>query len=498
MAGKSKYMPSSNKPLSVVQSKAALDSGEITARDLVHASLDAISQTDSSRHAFLEVFEEQALARAQEVDDRRAKKEKLGALAGIPIAIKDNICTVEGHTRAAAKMLKRFAAPFDATVVSRLKREGSILIGKTNLDEFAMGSSTEYSAFGPTHNPWNIQRVPGGSSGGGAAAVASGQVPAAIGTDTGGSVRQPAALCGIVGVRPTYGRISRFGLVAYGSSLDQAGILTRTVQDAALLLELIAGQDEWDATTSPEPVGEYVAATGRGAGNITIGMPKEFFDEGIDSEIRDLCRTAVQDLEKMGARIQEISLPLTAAAIPVYYLLAKAEASTNLARFDGLRYSPMDLASADLIKRYEEARGAGFGPEVKRAILMGTYALSSGYYDAWYKQASKVRTLIRQEYERALADVDVIAGPTSPEVAWLLGSKMSDPLQMYLADALTVPTSVAGVPAISLPCGFSQNMPVGLQLIAAHWQEEKMFQVAAAYEQAHEWWRANPPTNKTG
>lgn len=411
-----------------------------------------------------------------------------GILDGKPIAIKDNIVTKFGHTTAASKMLENFQSPYNATVVEKLLGAGAAIIAKANLDEFAMGSSTEYSAFGVTKNPWDVSRVAGGSSGGSAAAVASGEVWGAIGTETGGSVRHPASLCGVVGVKPTYGRVSRHGLISYGSSLDQAGPIARTVKDAALLLEIIAGQDIYDATSSPEPVGEYVNACGKDIAGMKVGVPEEFFADGIHPEVAALIRAAIESLKAQGAIVIPISLPLTSAAIPVYYLIAKAEASTNLSRYDGLRYGSMDMQDVSLLEHYVHTRGTGFGPEVKRAILMGTYALSAGYADQWYKQASKVRTLIRREYEEAFKTVDVIAGPVTPEPAFHIGSKMSDPLQMYLADALTVPANLAGIPAISVPCGFTnQNLPVGLQVIAPHFQEEAMFSVAAAYERMHEW-----------
>lgn len=442
----------------------------------IDESLKAIEVWEPHIHAFLEVTENEARNHGQ------------GVLAGVPIAIKDNILTKSGRTTAASKILETFTSPFDATVVTRLKDAGAAIMGKANLDEFAMGSSTEYSAFGPTKNPWDVSRVAGGSSGGSVAAVASGEVFGAIGTETGGSVRQPASLCGVVGVKPTYGRVSRHGLISYGSSLDQAGPIARTVRDAALLLELIAGQDSFDATSSPELVGKYVDACGKSIAGMKVGVPREFFGEGVDSEVARLVREAIVSLEELGASVQEISLPLTPATIAVYYLIAKAEASTNLARYDALRYAPFNVEAGSLLEYYNSVRGEGFGPEARRAILMGTYALSSGYVDEWYGKASKVRTLIRKEYEEAFKQVDVIVGPVSPEPAFLIGSKTSDPLQMYLADALTVPVNIAGVPALSVPCGMTKdNLPVGLQVIAPHFKEDVMFSVASAYEDAHTW-----------
>ncbi len=442
----------------------------------IDESLEAIAKWEPHIHAFLEVTE----------GDARSHGE--GVLAGVPIAIKDNILTKSGHTTAASKILQKFTSPFNATVVTRLQEAGAAMMGKANLDEFAMGSSTEYSAFKPTRNPWDPSRVAGGSSGGSVAAVASGEVFGALGTETGGSVRQPASLCGVVGVKPTYGRVSRHGVISYGSSLDQVGTIARTVQDAAFLLELIAGHDPLDATSSPEPVGKYVDACSNSIVGMKVGVPREFFGEGVDTEVARLVREAIASLEEMGASIQEISLPLTPATIAVYYLIAKAEASTNLARYDALRYAPFNVQADSLLEHYSQVRGKGFGPEARRAILMGTYALSSGYVEEWYGKASKVRTLIRKEYEEAFKQVDVIVGPVSPEPAFLLGSKTSDPLQMYLADALTVPINIAGVPALSVPCGMTKdNLPVGLQVIAPHFREDLMFSVASAYEGAHEW-----------
>lgn len=470
-----------------------LDKGKISARELLQESLDCIHRFDGDIHAFLDVFEEVAIQEADEFDQQRQKTSKAGSLAGISIAVKDIICTRAGKTTAASNMLKSFRSPYDATVITRLKDAGAIINGKTNFDEYAMGSSTEYSAFGPTKNPWDSTRVPGGSSGGSAAAVAYGGSLGALGTDTGGSVRHPASFCGVVGVRPTYGRVSRFGVIAYGSSLDQVGPITRTVEDAAIMMQVLAGEDSRDATSSDQPVPSYTRHIADGIKDLRIGIPREYFSDDIDAEVRHVVREAVKDLEKDGAIIKELSLPLTAAGIPVYYLIVKAEASTNLARYDGLRYAGSNHDVSGLIEQYVQTRGAGFGSEVKRAILMGTYVLSAGYYDAWYKQASRVRTLIRREFEEAFQEVDVIAGPTAPEVAFPFGSKTTDPLKMYLADLFTVPVSVAGIPAISVPCGFSSGrLPIGMQLSAPHFQEDMLFRVARAYEQQHEWWKQMP------
>lgn len=480
--------------MTIADAQNALTKKKCTAVELVQQQLEQIKIWEPNIHAFVEVLGEEALAQAEKSDKRRAAG-KAGALEGIPVAVKDNICTTEGHTRAASKMLENFRSPYDATVVKRLKDAGAIVIGKPNCDEFGMGASTEYSAFGATKNPWDTSRVPGGSSGGSAVAVASGEVIAALGTDTGGSSRHPASFCGVVGMRPTYGRVSRFGAIAYGSSLDQICPITRTVEDAAMMLMIMAGRDQHDATTSNQPVPNYKTDLRKDIRGIKIGVPKEFFGEGIDTSVAKTIQAALQSLEEQGAVLKTISLPLTSAGVPVYYLLAKAEGSTNLARYDGLRYGKMDLSAEQLVERYMEARGQGFGPEVKRTILMGTYALSAGYADAWYKQASKVRTLIRREYENAFKEVDIIAGPTTVETAFKIGSKTDDPLQMYLTDALVVLQPLAGVPAISVPAGFIDGLPIGLQLTAPHFAEERLFQVAYAYEQQHDWWKQVPQLN---
>jgi len=466
-----------------------LSDKKVTSQELVEQSLENIKAWEPSIHAFLEVFEEDARTQAKQADSSKKKK---GKLHGIPIAIKDLIVTKEGHTTAASKILENFQSPYDATVIARLKKEGAIIIGKANCDEFAMGSSNEYSAYGPTRNPWDTSRVPGGSSGGTAAAVASGESLAALGTDTGGSVRLPASLTNVVGLKPTYGRISRFGVIQYAGSFDQVGICTRTVKDNALLLEVLAGQDEYDATSSREPVRDYIGVCGKNIQDLTIGIPKEFFGKDVDAEVAETVLAAVKELEKLGAKLQEISLPLMYAAIPTYYLLVKAEVSSNLARYDGLVYGKLSVDAKNLREHYLESRAKYFGSEVKRAILMGSYTLSAGYVDAWYKQASRVRTLIRREFESAFKKVDIIAGPVSPEVAFPLGSKADDPLKMYLADLLTVSQAVAGLPAISIPAGFASSLPVGMQLTAPHFREDLLFQVGHAYEQSQNWWQKQP------
>jgi aspartyl-tRNA(Asn)/glutamyl-tRNA(Gln) amidotransferase subunit A len=466
----------------------------MSAQEQVEKSIAAIASWESSISAFCEVLKDDAKKQASELDVN-LEIQKL-PFAGVPIAVKENIATKLGHTNASSKILKNYTSPFNATAIQKMISAGAIIIGKTQQDEFGMGSSTENSGLPPqTKNPWDISKVAGGSSGGSAAAVASGEVTVAFGTDTGGSIRQPASFCGVVGLKPTYGRVSRHGLLAYGSSLDTAGSLTRTVRDAAKVLEITAGHDALDATSSQVPVGKYVDACEKGLIGIRVGVPKEFFAEGIDSEVSSIIKSAIDNLKILGAEIIEISLPLTPAAIAVYYLIAKSEASSNLARFDGLRYETQEDSKVSLLDYYKQVRGRGFGPEVKRAILMGTYALSSGYVDEWYGKASKVRTLIRQEYEQAFQSVDVIVGPVAPEPAFELGSKTANPLAMYLGDAYTVPVSVAGLPAMSVPCGMTSKnlpgrqagLPVGLQIIAPHFGEEVMFQVGAAYEDANTW-----------
>lgn len=479
-------------PQTIAAARKAFDTGELSARELVEHALHQIEMWEPHIHAFLEVLADEARQQAHTIDEQKARREPLGPLAGVPLAIKDIICTTEGHTTAASRILEHYQAPYEATVIERLKKAGAIIIGKTNLDEFAMGSSTEYSAYGLTKNPWDKTRVAGGSSGGSAAAVATDEVYGALGTDTGGSIRQPASFCGVVGVRPTYGRVSRFGAIAYGSSLDQIGTFARTIYDAALLLEVIAGQDRRDATSSPTPIPAYTKTLGHDINTIRIGIPKEFFTEEVAEGVKRTVKEAIQQLKLKGAVVKQISLPLTRAAVAVYFILVKSEASTNLARYDALRYASHDKITATLGEHYMTARGNGFGPEVKRAILMGTYALSAGYYDAWYKQANKVRTMIRQEYEQAFRAVDVIAAPVAPEVAFTIGSKANNPLAMYLSDALTVSLSVAGLPALSVPCGLLEGLPVGLQLAAPQFQEERLFQVAYAYEQSQKWWKKRP------
>jgi aspartyl-tRNA(Asn)/glutamyl-tRNA(Gln) amidotransferase subunit A len=427
---------------------------------------------------------------AEEVQKKIGEEKKL--LLGIPLAIKDNICTKNILTTCSSKILSNFIPTYESTVTSRLIEQGYILIGKTNMDEFAMGSSTENSGFYPTRNPWDLERIPGGSSGGPAAAVASDECIAALGSDTGGSIRQPAAFCGVVGLKPTYGRVSRFGLVAFASSLDQIGPITKQVRDSAILMNIISGHDPLDSTSAPLPVPDFTAVLGQDIKGLKMGVPKEYFIEGIEREVEVLVKEAIKRLELLGAIPVEVSLPHTGYAIATYYIIATSEASSNLARYDGMRYG-LRSEGKDLIETYMNTRAHGLGAEVKRRIMLGTYALSAGYYEAYYKKAQQVRTLIKQDFERAFKEVDVIVTPTSPTAAFKLGEKIADPLQMYLSDIFTISVNLAGVPGISIPCGFTtDNLPVGLQIIGKHFDEESILKVAYTYEQSTEWHRRRP------
>jgi aspartyl-tRNA(Asn)/glutamyl-tRNA(Gln) amidotransferase subunit A len=472
---------------------AAVTRGDVSAEEVTSASLAAIESKDPSLGAFLAVSADVALAQARAVDAKRARGEKLGKLAGVPVALKDALCTRGVPTTCASKILvrgdRRWHPPYDATAVARLKAADAVLPGKANMDEFAMGSSTENSAFFPTKNPWDRSRSPGGSSGGSAVAVAAGMTSGALGSDTGGSIRQPAAFTNVVGVKPTYGRVSRFGLVAFASSLDQIGPFAADVRGAARVLEVIAGHDENDATSLTEPVGAYEAACDRSPRGIRIGVPEEYFAEGLDPDIATSVRAAIDELGRAGCAIVPIKLPHTAYAVATYYVIATAEASSNLARFDGVRFGlRLEPPRGTLTDMYGQTRDAGFGDEVKRRIMLGTYVLSAGYYDAYYLKAQRVRTLIRRDFERAFAEVDVIATPTSPVPPFRLGERLKDPLSMYLADVYTLPASLAGLPALSLPCAPAPArddrpaLPVGLQLMAAPLEEERLFTVAAAFE----------------
>jgi aspartyl-tRNA(Asn)/glutamyl-tRNA(Gln) amidotransferase subunit A len=468
--------------------------GRVSAVEVCRASLDRIARINTSLNAFNLVAADRALARAQEVDTRRAAGESPGPLAGVPIAIKDNINVRGVLTTASSRILRDFIPPYDATVVRRLESAGAVIFAKTNCDEFAMGSSNENSAFGPVRNPWALDRIPGGSSGGSAASVASRCTPVALGSDTGGSIRQPAACCGVVGLKPSYGRVSRYGLLAFASSLDQIGPFGRTVADAATLLSVIAGADPCDATTSNELVPDFAASlTGR-VKDIRIGVPRAFVSEGVDDQVRRAYEAALETLRAEGATLVDIDLPHAKYAVPVYYLVCTAEASSNLARYDGVKYGYRALGATDSLKEmYSRTRDEGFGPEVKRRIMLGTYVLSAGYYDAFYLKALQVRTLLRRDYDHAFERVDVVAMPTMPTPPFRLGEKTDDPLQMYLADVFTVSANLAGLPAVSVPCGFSSDgLPIGLQLTGRMFDEATLLRVADAYERVTDWHRRVP------
>jgi aspartyl-tRNA(Asn)/glutamyl-tRNA(Gln) amidotransferase subunit A len=486
--------------LTLHQARALLDAGEISAVELTQAVLDRILSVDNAVKAYLTLTPEAALEQARAADAARvgaglapAPEGQAMPLRGIPIAVKDIICTAGIPTTCGSRILEDFIPPYDATVVARLKAAGAVILGKTNTDEFAMGSSTENSAFFPTHNPWDLDRVPGGSSGGSAAAVAAGECLGALGTDTGGSVRQPAAFCGIVGLKPTYGRVSRYGLIAFASSLDQVGVLTRDVTDAAILLNVIAGHDPLDSTSLDAPVPDYTDALTGDIRGMRVGVPREYFVPGMQPEVEAAVRAALEKLADLGAEIVEVSLPHTDYALPVYYLIAPAEASANLARYDGVRYGLRILGNS-LEDTYKQTRGRGFGPEVKRRIMLGTYALSAGYYDAYYLKAQKVRTLIKGDFDRAFQQVDVIVAPTSPTTAFRIGEKTDDPIQMYLSDIFTLSVNLAGICGINIPCGFdAQGLPIGMQIMGPALGEMTILRVAYAYEQATDWHTRRPP-----
>jgi aspartyl-tRNA(Asn)/glutamyl-tRNA(Gln) amidotransferase subunit A len=460
--------------------------GEASAVEIVRAHLDHLGRVEPRVEAFLSVMADAAQTRAVWLDRSRSSGEPAGALAGVPVAIKDVLCVRGAPTTCGSRILEGFRPPFDATCVKSLVDAGAVILGKTNMDEFAMGSSTEHSAFKRTRNPWDLERVPGGSSGGSAAAVAAREVPLAVGTDTGGSIRQPAAFTATVGLKPTYGRVSRYGLVAFASSLDQAGPIARTVRDAAMGLSAMAGHDPRDMTSSVEPVADYIgAAEGRGReiAGLRVGVPREFFGRGLDPEVAAGVRRCHDALAARGAEIVEVSLPATDFAIAAYYLVATAEASSNLARYDGVRYGFRDPHASTLKEMYGRTRQAGFGPEVKRRIMLGTYALSAGYYDAYYLKAMRARTLIRSDFARAFEKVDVLVGPTTPTPAFRLGEKLDDPLAMYLSDIYTVTANLSGVPAMSIPCGFTKaGLPIGCQILGRYFDEPTIFSVAAALE----------------
>ncbi len=465
---------------------------EISVTDLVEESYKRISEVETQVGAFLTLDEERARSQAKKLDEKLGTDEAKGLLFGMPIGVKDNIVTKDLRTTAASQILHNFDPIYDATVVTKLQEAETITIGKLNMDEFAMGSSTENSSFKKTKNPWNLETVPGGSSGGSAAAVAAGEVPFSLGSDTGGSIRQPASFCGVVGLKPTYGRVSRFGLIAFASSLDQIGPITRTVEDNAYVLQAIAGVDPMDSTSANVEVPSYVNALTGEVKGLKIGVPKEYLGEGVNPEVRESVMQALATLEKLGATWEEVSLPHSKYALSTYYLLSSSEASANLARFDGVRYGYRSPNSNNLMELYKNSRAEGFGDEVKRRIMLGTFALSSGYYDAYYKKAQKARTLIKKDFEDVFAKYDVIVGPTTPTPAFKIGEKTSDPLTMYANDILTIPVNLAGVPGISVPCGFDQGLPLGLQIIGKHFDEATVYRVAHAFEQATDFHKQKP------
>ncbi len=471
--------------------RQGLQRGDFSARELTEALLARIERLNPTLNAFITITAELALQQADEAD-RRRKQGTGGRLNGLPIVHKDIFCTNGVLTSCGSRMLANFIAPYDATAVARLQEAGCVMLGKTNMDEFAMGSSNETSFYGPVKNPWNLNCVPGGSSGGSAAAVAARLVPAATGTDTGGSIRQPAALCGITGLKPTYGRVSRWGMIAFASSLDQGGVMARTAEDVALLLREMAGFDPKDSTSVEEPVPDYLAGLAAPLTGIKIGLPKEYFGEGLDRAVASVIEAALAEYQRLGAQLVDICLPNSALAVPAYYVIAPAECSSNLARFDGVRYGYRCEAPKDLHDLYTRSRGEGFGPEVQRRILIGTYVLSAGYYDAYYRRAQQIRRLIREDFVRAFEQVDVIMGPTAPTVAFPMGAKVDDPVTMYLSDIYTIAVNLAGLPALSMPAGLAGGLPVGLQLIGKDFAEDRLLNIAHQFQQVTDWHQQCP------
>ncbi|MFD2672517.1 Asp-tRNA(Asn)/Glu-tRNA(Gln) amidotransferase subunit GatA [Marinicrinis sediminis] len=469
-----------------------LTKGELSVVDLVQESLSQIQSTDEKVKAFLHVGEEQAVEHAKQLDEQLQGAAQRGLLFGLPAGIKDNIVTQGMRTTCASRFLENYDPIYDASVVKKLKDAQAVAIGKLNLDEFAMGGSNENSAFQTTRNPWNLDYVPGGSSGGSAASVAAGQVYFSLGSDTGGSIRQPAAYCGVVGLKPTYGLVSRFGLVAFASSLDQIGPITKNVEDAAYVMQAIAGHDDRDSTSAHVDIPDYLSALSGDVKGLKIGVPKEYLGEGIDPQVKEAVLAALKVYEQMGAQWEEVSLPHTEYAVAAYYLLASSEASSNLARYDGVRYGIRSDQAENLMELYTKSRSEGFGPEVKRRIMLGTYALSSGYYDAYYLKAQKVRTLIKQDFDQVFEKYDVIMGPTAPTTAFKIGSQINDPLTMYLNDICTIPINLAGLPAISIPCGHVDGLPVGLQVIGKAFDEANVLRVAHAFEQQTDFHKQRP------
>lgn len=478
--------------LTIKEAHQKLQDKEISSVDLVKDCIKRIEKTDKKVHAFLNTNFDQALTAAKEVDKKIKKGEHLKPLEGIPCGIKDLILTEGIITTASSKMLEKYKPLFDATVIKKLKENGAIILGKQNCDAWGHGSSTENSDYGPSHNPWDLERVPGGSSGGSAASVSADQVVYSLGTDTGGSIRHPASLCGVVGLKPTYGRVSRFGAIAMGSSLDQIGPIAKTVEDAALIMNVIAGQDKMDGTTVPKSVPDYTQNLQQGIKGLKIGVPKQAFVEGLDAEVKQLIEVAIRDLEKQGAKIVEIDLNTLPYGLACYYIIMPSEVSSNLGRYDGIRYGYQDKDAKNLYEVYTKSRAKGFGAEAKRRIMIGTYVLSAGYYDAYYKKAMRVRTLIKQEFDNAFKNVDLMLMPTSPRPAFKIGENINDPLTMYLEDIYTVTINLAGVPAISVPCGYVNNLPVGMQLIGPQFGEETILRAAYAYEQANGWNKIKP------
>ena len=480
--------------LTIHEAHKLLEQRKISSTELTRSVLKRIAHVEGKIHACVTIVEDVALQEAEKVDNYIRTTREISPLTGIPTIIKDVICTKGIRTSCSSKMLENFVPPYDATVIEKLKGQKAIIVGKANMDEFAMGSSTEHSAFLPTHNPWDLSRVPGGSSGGSAAAVAADETIYALGSDTGGSVRPPAALCSVVGLKPTYGRVSRFGLVAFASSLDQIGPLTKDVTDCALVMNAIAGYDPRDSTSVPCPVPDYTRQLVPDIRGLRIGIPREYLVEGMQNEVREALQLAIGRLQELGAAIDwEVSLPHTRYALAVYYILAPSEASANLARYDGVKYGFSDQDASNVIETTERTRQSGFGTEVKRRIMLGTYALSAGYYDAYYVKAQKVRTLIKREFDSTFEKYDALVAPTSPTVPFKLGEKLEDPMQMYLSDICTLPVNIAGIPAISIPAGFADNLPIGLQIIGKPFSEETLLRIAFAYEQATDWHKRKPP-----
>ncbi|MDD5567380.1 MAG: Asp-tRNA(Asn)/Glu-tRNA(Gln) amidotransferase subunit GatA [Patescibacteria group bacterium] len=481
--------------LTIKDAHEGLVRGDYSSRELVQVALDGIKKLEPKLNAFITVSDEAALAQADKADKKIKRGEPLEAVTGLPIGIKDLLVTEGIRTTAGSKILERYQPVYTATAVDRLIKAGAVIVGKTNCDEFGMGASGENSAYGPTKNPWDLRRVPGGSSSGSAAAVASGECLFALGTDTGGSIRQPASFCNLVGLKPTYGRVSRYGLISLASSLDQIGIFTRTIEDCATVLKIIADQDAKDSTSVKKAVPNYPAELESDPPTLRLGVPKEYFVPGMDPEVEQITRTAIKKLTELGFSVEEISLPHTPQALAVYYLILPAEASSNLARYDGIRYGlSVEAGAKTLDDVYKNSREAGFGPEVKRRIMLGTYVLSAGYYDAYYRKAQQVRTLIIEDFQRAFERVDLIITPTSPTPAFTLGEKYEDPLTMYLSDIFTVSANIAGLPGLSLPAGFAKGLPVGIQIMASHFQEDKILALAHAYQKETQYYKQTPKT----